>query len=253
MKAEGSGRTDERLPVSVCMATYNGARFIGEQLRSILCQLDDDDEVIISDDGSTDGTVAILRAFADSRIRILERGGHRKDPVNNFGNALENARFSIVFLADQDDLWAVHKVKTVVRLLEKYDLIVTDCSLIDEHGSILAASFFEQHGSRPGFWSNLIKNSYLGCCMAFRRSLLEKALPLPANIPMHDIWLGMLVEWYGTPHFYPEPLVAYRRHGTNATMTGGTSPHTFRKKIMFRYHLLHCLAQRIFERSQVPL
>jgi len=209
------------------------------------------DEVVISDDGSTDGTVAILHAFADSRIRILERTGQSKGPVHNFGNALENARHSLIFLADQDDLWAGHKVETVVRLLEKYDLIVTDCSLIDEHGAILATSFFGQHGSRPGFWSNLIRNSYLGCCMAFRRSLLEKALPLPANIPMHDIWLGILAEWYGAACFYPEPLVAYRRHGANATMTTGTSPHTFRKKIIFRYHLLRCLAQRIFERSQV--
>ena len=233
------------------MATYNGARFIEEQLRSILCQLGDDDEVIISDDGSTDGTVAILQTFADSRIRILERAGHRNGPAHNFGNALENSCHSLVFLADQDDLWAEHKVDTVVGLLEKYDLIVTDCSLIDEHGAPLAASFFEQHGSRPGFWSNLIRNSYLGCCMAFRRSLLEKALPLPANIPMHDIWLGMMVEWYGTSCFHPEPLVAYRRHSKNTTMTGETSPYTLRKKITFRYHLLYCLAQRVLGRSQV--
>ncbi|MDD2500274.1 MAG: glycosyltransferase family 2 protein [Geobacter sp.] len=237
-----------RPPVSVCMATFNGQRFITKQLRSILCQLNDCDEVIISDDGSTDETLAIIRGLGDFRIKVLERLGPRKSPIDNFGNALAYASHSLVFLADQDDLWEVPKVETVSRLLQLYDLVVTDCSLIDEDGATIAPSFFEQHGSKSGFWSNLTRNSYLGCCMAFRRSLLEKALPLPPKVPMHDIWLGMLAELYGTTYFHPEPLVAYRRHATNATMTGGRSPNMLWQKIGFRYNLLSCLIQRIVER-----
>ena len=104
-----------RQPVSVCMATYNGARFVADQLRSILYQLQDDDEVVVSDDGSRDETLAIIRAFADHRIRILERTGRPRGPVANFGHALAHARYDIIFLSDQDDLWFEHKVETVVR------------------------------------------------------------------------------------------------------------------------------------------
>lgn len=248
MTTESDREMPERPPVSVCMATYNGARFVSDQLCSILCQLNDCDEVIISDDGSTDETLAIIRAFDDFRIRVIERAGPRKSPIENFGSALSHASHSLVFLADQDDLWDISKVDTVCRLLQIYDLVVTDCSLIDEDGVTLAPSFFEQHGSKSGFWSNLTRNSYLGCCMAFRRSLLEKALPLPPNVPMHDIWFGMLAEWYGRPYFHPESLVAYRRHGANATMTGGRSPNMLWQKIGFRYNLLSCLVQRVVER-----
>lgn len=238
----------ERPPVSVCMATYNGARFVADQLSSILCQLQDDDEVVVSDDGSRDGTLAIVRAFADPRIRILERPGGPRGPVANFGHALAHARHDIIFLADQDDLWCEHKVATVVRLLQGCDLVVSDCTLIDEEGREFSRSFFELNRSRSGFWSNLFRNSYLGCCMAFRRSLLEKALPIPSQVPMHDIWLGMLAEWYGRPCFHPEQLVAYRRHGAAASTTGGGSSNSLWQKIGLRCRLLLCLAYRILQR-----
>jgi glycosyltransferase involved in cell wall biosynthesis len=226
------------------MATYNGARFVADQLRSILCQLQDDDEVIVSDDGSTDETLTIIRAFADPRIKILERAGSGR-PADNFGYALAHAHHDIIFLSDQDDVWFEHKVLTMTHLLQTSDLVVTDCTLINAEGRETAPSFFQQHGSRPGFWANLVKNSYLGCCMAFRRSLLEKALPIPFNVPMHDIWLGMLAEWYGRPCFHPEPLVAYRRHDAASSTTAARSRSSLLQKIRFRYRLMLCLGQRI--------
>lgn len=240
----------QRSPVSICMATYNGARFITEQLSSILCQLQDDDELIISDDGSTDETVTIIREFKDPRVKFLE-GAELKNLIRNFSHALSHARHDLIFLADQDDVWFEHKVETVTQLLQIYDLVVTDCTLIDADGALLADSFFKQHGSRAGFLSNLMSNSYLGCCMAFRRSLLEKALPIPLSVPMHDIWLGILAEWYGRPYFYPKPLMAYRRHGVNVSTTGTPSTRSLWQKLGSRYHLLLCLARRIAELRQV--
>jgi hypothetical protein len=137
----------------------------------------------------------------------------------------------------------------MTQLLQSYDLVVTDCSIIDENGMLLETSFFKSHGSKAGFWPNVIKNSYLGCCMAFRRSLLEKALPLPPKVPMHDIWLGILAEWYGTPYFHPEQLMAYRRHSSNTTGTGAKSSNSIWIKIMFRYNLIMCFARRMFRNS----
>lgn len=236
-----------RPPVSICMATCNGARFVSDQIRSILDQLQDGDELIVSDDGSTDETVAIIRSFADPRVRIIERRDARRGVSSNFAYALGQARHDFLFLADQDDLWFADKVEKVTRLLQDYDLVVTDCTLIDAEAAQLAPSFFKQHGSGKGFFANLLKNSYLGCCMAFRRSLLEKATPIPVSVPMHDIWFGMMAECVGRPCFYPEPLVAYRRHGSNLSTTSSPSNRPLYKKIRDRCRLLFSLSQRMLE------
>ncbi len=215
-----------------------------------MCQLHADDEVIVSDDQSTDETVDLIKAFADPRIRLLERSTAPRSPVSNFDCTLAHARHNFIFLADQDDIWHRDKITTVVQLLQSFDLVVSDCTLIDEEGIEIAPSFFAQHHSRPGFWANFIRNSYLGCCMAFRRTLLENARPIPPSVPMHDIWLGLVAEWYGQTCFYPEQLVAYRRHNGAASTAAGRSSYSLWQKIMLRYQLLRSLMQRIFEQRR---
>jgi GT2 family glycosyltransferase len=129
------------------------------------------------------------------------------------------------------------------RLLNDFDLVISDCILIDASGALLADSFFELRGSGSGFLKNLYKNSFLGCCMAFRRSILEKALPFPADLAMHDTWLGLVAELYGTTYFCPKKLVHYRRHSNTATETGGKSSLPFTQQLSqrwtFLYHALY--------------
>ncbi|WP_254448674.1 glycosyltransferase family 2 protein [Spirosoma rhododendri] len=201
------------------MATYNGAEFVAEQIDSILVQLGDNDELIISDDGSKDATVAIINGIQDKRIRLVpsQRFG---SVVKNFENALRHAEGEIIFLADQDDVWYEGKVDAVIARLETCDLVLTDCRVVAQSGEVLHESFFRSRDSRPGFWRNLWKNAYQGCCMAFRRSVLTYALPFPKNIDYHDWWIGLLVELKGTPCFYDKPLLHYRRHGGNISPTG---------------------------------
>lgn len=249
--AEGQVNVISDPRISVCMATYNGERFIGQQISSILCQLGTDDELVISDDGSSDATCEVIKSFDDARIKLVSNP-NPKSPIRNFEHALQCAQGEYLFLADQDDVWFETKVEVVTQLLQAAELVVTDCTLIDKKGRQFAPSFFLLHGSRPGFLANLIKNSYLGCCMAFRRSFLKKALPIPASVPMHDIWFGMLAECYGTPVFCPEPLMAYRRHSSSASTAGAPSSYTIREKIKFRYNLLFCLIQRIATLRLVP-
>lgn len=107
--------------ISVCIATYQGEKYIREQLASILCQLDDADEIIVSDDGSTDRTLDIIRQMADHRIKIVE-GPHRHSPTLNFERALQEARGDYIFLADQDDVWKPDKVQVCMKWLQEYDL-----------------------------------------------------------------------------------------------------------------------------------
>lgn len=223
--------------ISVCMATYNGEKYIKEQLDSILTQLSEEDEVIVSDDCSTDSTLDIVRDFHDPRIEILE-GVRFGSPIFNFENALKHAVGDIIFLADQDDIWMPNKVKHMVERLEEYDLVVSDAQVINKEREITNHSFFELRGSRKGYWRNILKNNYLGCCIAFRRECLEYILPFPAKIAMHDIWIGLCVELHGKTLFLPEQLISYRRHGDNISQAGEKSKFSILYQLKYRLYFL---------------
>lgn len=229
--------------ISVCLAAYNGERFIRRQLESILPQLGPGDEVIVSDDGSTDQTLAVVRSLNDPRIRIVRNTG-RRGPVGNFENALNQVRGEFIFLSDQDDVWLPDKVHRLRPLLETHNLVLSDCTVVDAGGRTLFPSFFAHRGSRPGLLRNLYKNSYVGCCMAFRRSLLKRALPFPKGLYMHDWWLGLLAEAGGSVCFYPESTLLYVRHGQNASPTSEGSLGWV-DRILNRWGLIRSLGVRL--------
>lgn len=228
--------------ISVCIATYNADRYIREQINSILTQLNLDDEIVIADDGSVDETIAILNSIKDNRIRIIS-GQANLGIIKNFERALYAAKGEIIFLSDQDDVWLPTKVSACVSQLKSNLLVVTDCVVVDSQLNTLYQSFFALRGSRKGFIHNLYKNGYMGCCMAFRRELLFYALPIPANVPMHDMWLGMLAELKGDVSFLPKQLLLYRRHSDNAS--GLESGYGILKRIYFRIMIVSHLYARI--------
>jgi glycosyltransferase involved in cell wall biosynthesis len=235
--------------VSVCMATHNGERFIGEQISSILPQLGDDDELVISDDGSGDRTVDIVRSFNDSRIRIYQRHPSPPSPIKNFECALARASGHYLFLADQDDIWASNKIATMVALLSNYAVVNCDCSLIDDSGGIIAQSFFSRRGSRAGLLRNLFVNSYMGCCMGFRRELLNLALPFPCGLPMHDMWIGLLAETRFRTLFLDRQLVMHRCHDQNASPTASKSANPPLTRLRLRTSIALLLIRRLLSRS----
>jgi len=228
------------------MATYNGEKYIREQLDSILCQLSGADEVIISDDGSTDTTMEVIKGYYDQRIKVYNNT-NRKGIVGNFESALSKAKGDFIFLSDQDDIWMPNKTEAMLKALEKVDLCVCDCELIDSNGEIIYPSFFKLYHSKKGFIKNLIKNSYLGCCMAFKRNILKYVLPFPSNIAMHDIWVGLCVELWGKSLFLNDKLVKYRRHSANASPTGEKSKFTIIYKINYRFSFLYQLIRKKFK------
>ena len=233
--------------ISVCMASYNGEKYIREQIDSVLPQLGPADELIVSDDGSSDRTAAIVESYGDPRIRLLHGSFH--SPVFNFENALKAAQGDVIFLCDQDDIWKPDKVAVTLAALADHDCVVSDAAVVDAERRVLAPSFMEQRGSRPGQLANLIRNRYLGCCMAFNRKILDAALPFPKDIPMHDIWIGAVAERFGKPVFLHRVLMEYRRHGDNASPTAEKSPYTFRQKLAFRAVILKELHKRTRERG----
>ena len=221
------------------MAVYNGQKYIFEQLNSILKQLSPGDEVIISDNCSTDSILDVIKSIKDSRIAIYSFCN--KSPVLNFENALSKSSGEYIFLSDQDDIWEENKVQVILELLNKYDTVISDCTVIDEKNNILFDSFFKIMHSKKGLFKNYYKPSFLGCCMAFRRSILIKSLPFPPNIPMHDWWIALISEMFGKTYYLQEKLVRYRRHTSNATATTGQSQYGIKYKILFRLILFYYL------------
>ena len=224
------------------MAVHNGALFLQQQIGSILPQLKDGDELIISDDASTDSTIEIIKFFDDVRISLLPPRKFGK-PSKNFEYALSHCKNEIIFLADQDDVWRPKKIEIMVDELTRYDLVVCDCRLIDAKGNVLRESFFEQNHSQNGLVKNLFKNSFVGCCMAFQHHVLERILPFPLEISMHDQWIGLIAQRYFKVKFIPQTLVDHRRHNGNYSSTGGRSKNSWNKKVISRLQLAKALWQ----------
>lgn len=221
--------------ISICMATKNGARFINNQLDSILPQLSNNDEIVISDDHSSDNTFEIVKNYSDPRIKFIENP--KEGLVSNFENSLRSSVGEIIFLADQDDIWRSDKIALTLPYLNEYDLVLSDCAIVDDKLDCLHSSFFEFNASQKGVMRNLFRNSYMGCCMAFKRSILEKAMPFPSHIMAHDQWLGLIAEVYGKVIFQPERLISHRRHNKNASTTFYKSKNDFVSKFSYRLNL----------------
>ncbi len=231
------------MKVSVCMATYNGEKYLRPQMDSILKQLSENDELIISDDGSTDATLEIIDSYKDQRIKLLH--ATHKNLIFNFENALKEARGDVIFLSDQDDIWVDDKVEKYREKIEKNFLVFSNALMFKDNDINASELFFKDSKKKTGLLNNLKKVKFLGATLAFRKSVLQKALPFPKRIPMHDIWIGLVAETMGNTHFIDEPLIYYRRHGNVASTTGSKSENSFIKKLKMRINLALGLAQRL--------
>ena len=219
--------------ISVLLAAYCGETYIAEQIASILPQLEDGDELLISDD-SPEGCAATREAIpADPRIRYMQGPG--RGVIKNVEYLLGQARGNILVLCDQDDVWLPGKLD-LARNMDTL-LLLHDAKLTDEHLHVTEESFLRALGVKPGFWRNLLKNGYTGCCMALRRELLPYILPFPAGIPMHDQWIGLRAQRRGRVTWVYEPYILHRRHGETQTGHGST----LRQKIAWRWRLIKAL------------
>ena len=201
--------------ISVCIATYNGEKYIRQQLDSILCQIGEEDEVIVSDDFSQDKTLEIVRSFDDKRIKIIQNKG-LKGYAPNFENALNNAQGDIIFLSDQDDVWLPNKVSAMFPFLQQDNLVV--CNVLVTDGDLnKSATLKEWQPYKKGILRNLYKNTYFGCTLAFTKKIKDYCLPIPKNVVGHDIWFGLLSELKFKVVYIKEPLMLYRRHNNNTS------------------------------------
>lgn len=228
--------------ISVCIATYNGERFIREQIDSILRQLSSDDEIIVSDDGSTDDTISIINSIEDKRIRVIE-GPRKQSPTSNFECALKASKGDFIFMSDQDDVWKPNKVKICMEWLQRYDCVVSDAEVTDSSLNPLYPSLYAIMQVRQGrIYNTIWKNGYTGCCMAFRRNVLEASLPFPKDIPMHDIWIGNVAAYKYNVKFIPDTLIYFRRHEDTTSCNGKGSKYSIWQQMKFRWSVIKNIA-----------
>lgn len=205
--------------ISVCLASYNGERFIRPQIESILHQLGPKDELVISDDGSTDSTILIINSYADPRIKLLHNK-NRHGVNGNFENALRNASGDFIFLADQDDVWLPGKIVKCIEALQNADCVVHNAYLVDINLRHHNHNFFDSVNAKKGLIHNWIHNGYLGCAMAFRKEVLELALPIPDHATMyHDVWIGNIAAVKHRVEFIDFIGILFRRHENSTSIT----------------------------------
>jgi len=230
------------MKVSVTMATYNGEKYLKQQIESIVPQLQDKDELIISDDASSDNTLRIISLYRYPNIKVY-KNTNRKGIVKNFENAIIQSKGNIIVLADQDDIWESNKLEIIRHYFKKTtcNVLISDAFIINEKGNVIHNSFYEFRRSGPGFFKNIYKNTYIGCCMAFRSSLKSIILPIPENIPMHDMWIGLLGEIFSKTLFIEDKLIYYRIHKYNNTRLNKSNP---RKYLIWRFNLITNLFKR---------
>ena len=231
------------MKISVCMATYNGEKYIKQQMKSILSQLSESDEVIVSDDNSIDNTVSIINDFEDPRIKIYR--SNFRSPMFNFENALLHSSGDIIFLSDQDDIWFPDKVEKNLEYMKVYNCVISDAVVINGRGDIIHNSFYDLNNSKSGLFMNLVSNAYLGCAMCFDRKILQYALPFPKDVEMHDRWIGFISEVYGKTYFCDEALFKYRRHEGNFSLAPDESKNSLYNKLSIRFNLIKNLFIRV--------
>lgn len=217
--------------VSVACCTYNGGRHIREQLQSILNQSRVVDEIVVSDDGSSDNTLEQVTtlitpaSYAGTKISLID--GPRHGITKNFSHAITACTGDIIFLSDQDDIWAPNKVERITSEFEGNSnlLVFSNASLVDDSLNELKQTQFDFARVNPehlaylgqeAFFAKLLKRNFItGATVAFRRELLEKALPF-ATSWLHDEWLGIIAAAYAKPRIVPDCLIQYRQHNNNA-------------------------------------
>jgi glycosyltransferase involved in cell wall biosynthesis len=216
--------------VEVLMATWNGARFLEEQLDSLFGQTFQNFRLIISDDGSTDSTLAIAERY---RVRYPERVAIRRNPLRlgpcgNFSKLAQDSVAPYVAFSDQDDIWRKDKLAVSLETLKSAErkrdcdtpvLVFSDMTSVDEGGKTLAASWWKNahvNPTRASLGTMLVQNMVTGCTMMANRSLVVRAGSIPNGAEMHDSWFGLVAAAFGVLCPITEAMVQYRQHEGNA-------------------------------------
>lgn len=216
--------------VDILLATYNGEKYIKEQIESILNQTYKNIQIIISDDCSKDGTRQILKEYEkNDKIKVFYQEKNL-GYVKNFEFLLKQAESNLYMLSDQDDVWKKEKVEKTVEKLQKenLDLVFGDLEVVDENLNTLYKSYNQYmhltHKIKKyckDYRLQYLYNCMTGCTMLSKKEWIDKILPCPldSKYVIHDYWIGLIIALNGKVGYLSEPYILYRQHGTNQVGT----------------------------------
>lgn len=206
------------MDISIIMATYNGEDYIREQLDSIVGYLKPRDELLISDDGSTDETIQIVEKYVNKYPNVKLTHGPHEGTSMNFISAIPKCSGDIVLFCDQDDIWMSEKIETIRSFFESHptiQLVMHNAVFCDGKGSSLEGDIFTRRKARHGVVRNLFYSTYYGCCMGVKRDFLLKYCSSLRCGTQYDQYIGLLAEWEHCSGFIKDTLVIHRYHGGN--------------------------------------
>ena len=230
--------------VSIAMCTYNGERFLKEQLNSLINQTYKNLEIIICDDGSTDKTIDIIKEYQnnDSRIKLYQNETNLGF-IKNFEKAISLTKGEYIALSDQDDIWKLHKIESFVANIGANTLIYSDALLIDASSNELNKDLIRGTNNlcKGGCNRALLLNNFIsGNTMMFHKKLLKHILPIPKTISYHDIWIGFVASTLGEITYTQEAMIYYRRYEEQVTHANKVKHTNFLKKQKFKENeLIH--------------
>jgi|TARA_B110000305_G_scaffold196387_1_gene221435 glycosyltransferase involved in cell wall biosynthesis len=227
------------IKIAVLLSTYNGEKFLAEQLDSLLAQSHTNFILVVRDDGSKDRTVSIVESYASAhseRIRLLPRDCENLGASAGFAFLVDyvlknkdplGLQSAYMMFCDQDDTWYPQKIEKLLAAMLATQagndsalpvLVHSDLEVVSEQNTVIAKSLINYQGleiHRNSFPNLIISNLVTGCTALINESLAEKALPIPENAIMHDWWLALVATAFGKLVYLDAPLVHYRQHGNN--------------------------------------
>lgn len=221
------------MKISVVMTTYNGEKYLEQQIESILSQSLLPAELIVCDDCSTDGTAAILEKYQQRRLLTYIVNPQQLGLIGNFKKAVSlAAKDNYVALADQDDIWLPGKLAASAALMQKMDqsspcLVHTDLILVDEELKVLNPSFMNERGQHQyhhNLETLLFANFVTGCTMLMNQKLRQFFTEIPGDVRFHDAWIALAAATFGHIEEIATPMIRYRKHGNNLSIAAGTKP-----------------------------
>jgi len=230
--------------VDILMATYNGEKFISEQIESIINQTYENWRLLIRDDGSTDNTIDIIKKHVknDGRIKLIQDNKGNLGIVKNFEELINLSEANYIMFSDQDDVWIKNKVELLYNNIismektfsvDKPILVHSDAYITDENLNIISNNFIGRRAYKKGLNNLLFAACVQGASMIMNRKLKKIILPFPNNIHLHDYYISLVCEMLGERKFISDPLMFYRQHDEN--VVGASKGVICKLKKVFNY------------------
>lgn len=212
--------------IDILLATYNGEKFVKEQIESILNQTYENFNLIISDDASTDNTLNILEEYEkkDTRIKVFKKEKN-KGLIDNFEFLLKNVTSDYFMFSDQDDIWKKDKIEKSINKLkeESSGLVYTDLEIVDEKLNVIYPSYWKYKQiykkiiKYNNFEALYLNNFVTGCTILAKSKYIKDILPLPRNskFVLHDYWTALIISAKDKISYVEESTIQYRQHKNN--------------------------------------